>query len=66
MRVSVNGRPHELPDGSALTGLVAAVTTDPRGIAVAVNGCVVRAADWSRTAVAEGDAVEIVTAHQGG
>ena len=45
MRLSVNGRPHELPEGAVLTGLVAAVAPDPRGVAVAVNGSVVHAAE---------------------
>jgi sulfur carrier protein len=62
----VNGQPHELPDGSVLTDLVAAVEADPRGIAVALNGSVVRAAEWPATSLREGDLVEVVTAHQGG
>lgn len=66
MRLSVNGRPQELPDGAVLSGLVAAVVPDPRGIAVAVNGSVVRAGEWPVTSLREGDLVEVVTAHQGG
>lgn len=66
MHLRVNGRPHELPQGAVLTGLVAALAADPRGIAVAVNGSVVRAAEWSATALHEGDRVEVVTARQGG
>lgn len=66
MRLSVNGRPHELPDGSVLTGLVAEVAADARGVAVAVNGTVVRGADWPVTSLRDGDVVEVVTAHQGG
>ncbi|WP_341925959.1 sulfur carrier protein ThiS [Nocardioides psychrotolerans] len=66
MHLSVNGRPHELPEGAVLNGLVAALAADPRGIAVAVNGSVVHAADWPATALYEGDRVEVVTAHQGG
>lgn len=66
MRLSVNGRPHDLPEGAVLAGLVAAVAPDPRGVAVAVNGTVVRAAEWPATPLREGDLVEVVTAHQGG
>ncbi|MCW2807653.1 MAG: thiamine biosynthesis protein ThiS [Marmoricola sp.] len=66
MRLSVNGGPHELPEGSALTELVATMAPDARGIAVAVNGSVVRAAEWPATTLREGDLVEVVTAHQGG
>jgi sulfur carrier protein len=66
MRLSVNGQQHELPDGTDLTHLLAAVVPDPRGVAVAVNGSVVPGADWSGTGLREGDLVEVVTAHQGG
>lgn len=66
MRLIVNGRPHELPEGVALIGLVASIVPDPRGIAVALNGGVVRAADWPTVSLREGDLVEVVTAHQGG
>jgi sulfur carrier protein len=37
-----------------------------RGVAVAVNGDVVRRVDWSICPVASGDRVEILTAAQGG
>jgi sulfur carrier protein len=37
-----------------------------RGLAVAVNGTVVRRADWAATPLKAGDAVEIVRAMQGG
>ena len=66
MRLNLNGRPHELADGTSLIGLLAGVTPDRRGIAVALNGSVVRAAEWPGTELSEGDQVEIVTAHQGG
>lgn len=66
MRLSVNGHPHELPEGAVLTGLVAAVVPNSRGIAVALNGSVVRCDEWSAIVLNEGDLVEVVTAHQGG
>ena len=66
MRLSVNGHPHELPEGAVLTGLVAAVVADSRGIAVALNGSVVRVDEWPAILLNEGDLVEVVTAHQGG
>jgi sulfur carrier protein len=37
-----------------------------RGIAVAVNGAVVPRGEWSATALRPGDAVEVLTAVQGG
>lgn len=60
MRIALNGAAHEVPDGSLLADLVAPAP----GIAAAVNGDVVRG--WDRVELREGDAVEVVTAFQGG
>lgn len=38
----------------------------PQGVAIALNGRVLRRRDWDETPVAEGDRVEIVRAMQGG
>ena len=62
MIVHVNGEPRELASGCTVHD----VAGDPRGRAVAVNGAVVRAADWPTTTLHEADRVEVVTAHQGG
>jgi sulfur carrier protein len=62
MDVIVNGERRQVVDGLRLTDLV----PDPRGVAVAVNGAVVRSADWTETELRGGDRVEVVTAHQGG
>ena len=37
-----------------------------RGVAIALNGAVVRREDWRRTEMAPGDAIEIVRAFAGG
>lgn len=66
MLLTLNGLPHDAPDGCTLTDLVAGLTPDPRGTAAALNGTVVRTADWAATAVHAGDRVEVVTASQGG
>ena len=42
------------------------IAPDGRGVAVALNGAVVRRADWATTVLNPGDAVEIVRAMQGG
>ena len=65
-RISVNGEPRELPAASALADVVATVTPSPIGVAVAVNGEVVPRSTWPDTVVRDGDAVEVVTAVQGG
>jgi sulfur carrier protein len=39
---------------------------EPRGAAVAVNGEIVRRAEWTDTSLVDGDVVEIVSAAAGG
>jgi sulfur carrier protein len=58
----------DLAGGLTVAQLVAelAVPAQGRGVAVAVDGEVVRRGAWEQTAVPDGAAVEIVTAVQGG
>lgn len=42
------------------------IAPDGRGVAVALNGAVVRRADWATTTLNPGDTVDIVRAMQGG
>lgn len=62
MNITLNGRPQEVAPGTRVDQLVPSRS----GIAVAVNGVVVPAGTWPATTLSEHDAVEIVTAHQGG
>ncbi len=62
MHVTVNGQPREVPDGTPLLSLVSYAA----GVAIALNGAVVRGTDWSSTVLQEHDHVEIITARQGG
>jgi sulfur carrier protein len=66
--VQVNGRAAELPDGATVADAVNAVGIDGerRGVAVAVDGEVVRNAEWERTPLTERQTVEVVRAVQGG
>ena len=57
MRLIVNGAGRDLPGGVTVAELVRAVTTQERGLAVAVNGEVV---------LHDGDRVEVLSAAQGG
>ena len=70
MKLTVNGRPREVEaaDLDALFRIEAEETgiESPQGVAMALNGAVVRRRDWPATPVAEGDRVEIVRAMQGG
>ncbi len=68
MRIELNGEPVELADAATVADAVAAAGVDgePRGVAVAVDGEVVRRAEWDATRLREGQSVEVVRAVQGG
>jgi sulfur carrier protein len=68
MIVELNGRPAELGDAPTVADAVRAtgVNGASRGVAVAVDGEVIRRTDWERTKLTERQAVEIVRAVQGG
>ena len=67
MNVTVNGTARETTPGSTVDDVVRELSpgTD-RGLAVAVNGEVVPRYRWPATPLRDGDAVEILTAVQGG
>ena len=68
MNISVNGclRPFDAP--IPLLDLLAELVgpEPPPGVAVAVNGEVVRRLNWKNVRLADGDHIEIVKAAQGG
>lgn len=66
MTVTVNGETHEPAGPMSLADAVATLTTAPAGVAAALNGEVVRRAEWPRTWLSDGDEIEVVTATQGG
>jgi sulfur carrier protein len=68
MSIVINGQTTQVSVGATVTDLVNAATGhgDPAGVAVAVNGTVVRRVAWSTTTVAEGDRIEVLTATAGG
>ena len=76
--IVLNGEPHELAGATSALDLVAEVTGRELredgtpadggrlGIAVAVNGEVIRRGGWSGFVLTDGHTVDIVTAVQGG
>jgi sulfur carrier protein len=64
--VVLNGAPRALDENLPVSAVVALLTPVTAGIAVAVNGTVVPRGEWDSRRVQDGDAVEIVTAVQGG
>ncbi|HYQ13970.1 MAG TPA: sulfur carrier protein ThiS [Solirubrobacterales bacterium] len=68
MIVELNGQTEQLPDDATVADAVKAVGVngETRGVAVAVDGEVVRRADWVTTPLADRQAIEVVRAVQGG
>jgi thiazole synthase len=67
VRIELNGRPYELPNGSTLADAAQeAGAGAARGVAVALDGEVAPRGEWSSTPLAEGSRVEVLAAIQGG
>ena len=68
MTVRVNGAEVAATVGDTVAEIVGAngVGPESRGIAVALDGEVVRRADWATTVVHDGQRIEVLTAVQGG
>ena len=66
MNVTVNGERQELADGVTLAQLVADRLASDRGIAAAVDGEVAPRTTWTAVVLRDGQAVELLTAVQGG
>lgn len=63
--ISVNGEHREFA-AESVEALLTRLEIQPRGIAVAVNGEIVRRSEWSTTPVIDESSIEIVTAVAGG
>ena len=68
LALTVNGEPVEVAPGTTIADLVARVTEadDPKGVAVAVDRCVVPRSEWATTPTRAGTLVEVVSAAAGG
>jgi sulfur carrier protein len=66
MEVQVNRVWREFPDGTTVADLLKEVGIAESGIAVALDGEVVRRGRWADVVVPAGATVEILTAVQGG
>ena len=64
----LNGEPVEVPPGATIADLVIALTSDddPKGVAVAVDRCVIPRSEWATTPARAGSLVEVVSAAAGG
>jgi len=66
VQVWINGSACELSEDARVPDALATLGLPGTGVAVAVDGEVVRRADWPSTPLAEGARVEVLTAVQGG
>jgi len=68
MYIVVNGKPRDLPLPMPLRQVLESLTLPAleRGLAVAVNGELIRRGEWERHIVKPEDELEIVQATQGG
>jgi sulfur carrier protein len=63
--IRVNGEDQTFVDES-VDELLQRLSIEPRGVAVAIDGDVVRRSEWSVTRIEDGTTIEIVTAVAGG
>ncbi len=68
MNVTINGERRRLPAGATVASVIDLLDFAPggRGVAVALDGEVVRRSCWTDTELQEGSLVEVVAAIQGG
>lgn len=68
MRIVLNGSERNIPGGATVDQAIdaAGASAARTGLAVAVDGEVVPRGEWKRTALAEGQRVEVLHAVQGG
>ncbi len=67
MYIYLNEKKIELSDNINVSGLLLAQNiTNTAGMAIALNGKVVRKANWDATILSDGDKILIISAGQGG
>jgi thiamine biosynthesis protein ThiS len=66
IEIRLNGRATEIAASATLADLLASLGADPLTVAIERNGEIVRRASFAGTALAAGDAIEIVRFVQGG
>ncbi|GAA4537451.1 sulfur carrier protein ThiS [Amycolatopsis samaneae] len=66
MEIQVNGQWREFPEGTTVAEVLDALGAARQGVAVALNGEVVRRGEWPDAVVPKGASVDVLTAVQGG
>lgn len=65
MKVTLNGEPRDMPDGTTIHSLLAELKLTPDKVAIELNRRLVRS-DQYDTPLKDGDAIEVVTFVGGG
>ncbi len=60
MKLTINGKPHDVPDGLTVKGLVEHLGLEGGPVAVEQNRAIVPRAQHGERIVSDGDAIEIV------
>jgi thiamine biosynthesis protein ThiS len=66
IQIVVNGQVRKAPEGRNLVEMLTWLGADPERVAVELNRAIVRRADWEKTIVSDGAAMEIVQFVGGG
>lgn len=66
IHAAVNGEPTAISPGSTLLSFITSKNLRPEHIVIEHNGVIAERAQWERTAIAEGDVLEIVKFLGGG
>lgn len=66
VKITVNGEPRAVPDGTTVLALLRELSLPETRVAVERNRAIVRKSDFGATAVEAGDRIEIVTFVGGG
>jgi sulfur carrier protein len=68
IELHLNGEALRVAAGATIADVVAGLTQgeDPRGVAVAVDRCVIPRSEWATTPARPGSLVEVVSAAAGG
>jgi sulfur carrier protein len=60
LKITLNGKQSSVEDGCTLADLIRSLELRQDRLAVEVNGNIMRRAEWSATAISDGDRIEIV------
>ncbi len=63
--ITINNQPHNI-NAENLSDLITELNLESTGMALALNGAVIKRTQWEQTPLKEGDSVVVVTAVYGG